>query len=318
MTCSKCGATLPENVNFCNECGMKVPEKHKTAQCTSCGKDMPEDARFCPFCGAAPVIESQPRNEKIMRCSKCNTEYYGEQEFCPKCGTALVEVEVVDPIPDGTWEICPKCGEKQIEGRTKCSKCTVTFYRPKFEKVAIEEKPPVAASAPINEADLVVVRKVIDKVRIHGIVGLIDGCIYAILVFVAFYIDTSNLLIFGSELLFEYLKQSWFIYLMLIIIPILSMRTAMRRLKIAGIADKTPMILIKPYKSLVGLIIEIIDVIFTLWICLDINAAFADGQWVFILVVIELIELAYQALLRSYVMQHETLLERISENGGQN
>jgi len=47
MTCPKCGAQIPANSKFCNQCGAKIGG----ASCPQCGADVPAGSKFCPNCG---------------------------------------------------------------------------------------------------------------------------------------------------------------------------------------------------------------------------------------------------------------------------
>ena len=52
--CNNCGATVPDDTLFCNECGMRVVAKKPesvTKICKTCGAYLAEDAKFCGVCG---------------------------------------------------------------------------------------------------------------------------------------------------------------------------------------------------------------------------------------------------------------------------
>lgn len=46
--CPNCEASLPTNVKFCPECGIKI---HTHLHCVECGASINLNARFCPDCG---------------------------------------------------------------------------------------------------------------------------------------------------------------------------------------------------------------------------------------------------------------------------
>ena len=48
--CSNCGAKLPQNAEFCMECGKPVERTHPT-HCPNCGVKVPDGAKFCVACG---------------------------------------------------------------------------------------------------------------------------------------------------------------------------------------------------------------------------------------------------------------------------
>ncbi len=47
MTCPKCGAKIPANSKFCNQCGAKIGG----TSCPQCGAEVPAGSKFCPNCG---------------------------------------------------------------------------------------------------------------------------------------------------------------------------------------------------------------------------------------------------------------------------
>lgn len=51
--CSSCGAVLPDNSRFCNQCGEPVVRQNVTAcSCPVCGETLPNGSKFCNACGA--------------------------------------------------------------------------------------------------------------------------------------------------------------------------------------------------------------------------------------------------------------------------
>lgn len=46
IACPSCKAAIPNNANFCNNCGAKVK-----FICSKCGSNNPEGSRFCNTCG---------------------------------------------------------------------------------------------------------------------------------------------------------------------------------------------------------------------------------------------------------------------------
>ena len=56
MKCEACGATNPEGMKFCGNCGrpLEAPQpsvEGKTRMCVSCGRAIPWDAGICMYCG---------------------------------------------------------------------------------------------------------------------------------------------------------------------------------------------------------------------------------------------------------------------------
>lgn len=61
-TCPKCNASMPDDVNFCTECGTKMSEpQEQTKFCISCGAKIPYEAQFCPECAAKQVVEEKKK-----------------------------------------------------------------------------------------------------------------------------------------------------------------------------------------------------------------------------------------------------------------
>lgn len=48
--CPGCGAKVPNDIKFCQECGMKLQSATDTL-CANCGADNPPGTRFCGRCG---------------------------------------------------------------------------------------------------------------------------------------------------------------------------------------------------------------------------------------------------------------------------
>ena len=81
ISCSKCGAALPENAKFCLECGEKyVPANPDMITCPGCGKQVAK-GKFCLECGCK--LEDPC-------CPKCQSKLVPGAKFCLECGEKLV------------------------------------------------------------------------------------------------------------------------------------------------------------------------------------------------------------------------------------
>ena len=83
VSCSKCGAALPNSAKFCLQCGEKYeppqnPENNSIL-CPNCGKNVPK-AKFCLECG-------KELTEPI--CPKCSKKIVPGAKFCLECGEKL-------------------------------------------------------------------------------------------------------------------------------------------------------------------------------------------------------------------------------------
>lgn len=72
-TCPKCNASMPDDVNFCTECGTKVDlriENETTKICNSCGAQIPREARFCPECCSKQSEDATVGTKEAKNISK--------------------------------------------------------------------------------------------------------------------------------------------------------------------------------------------------------------------------------------------------------
>ncbi len=79
IKCPNCNSEVPENSNFCLECGAKIelPNENEII-CPACGKKT-NKGKFCMECGA-PLI---------AKCAKCGAELPSGAKFCLECGEKL-------------------------------------------------------------------------------------------------------------------------------------------------------------------------------------------------------------------------------------
>jgi hypothetical protein len=111
--CLFCGAEIPENIEYCPQCG------RARVKCSVCHEDIFSEDRpvKCPHCGALSHREHL-------------AEWIREKGSCPECGGKLKEIIMVGvaskskcffcgaEIPKNA-EYCPRCGE----ARARCSVC---------------------------------------------------------------------------------------------------------------------------------------------------------------------------------------------------
>ena len=71
--CTKCGADLPANAKFCNDCGQPALAENETI-CPSCGIKTIK-GKFRLDCGAS-----------IKKCAGCGTEIPTASKFCLEYG----------------------------------------------------------------------------------------------------------------------------------------------------------------------------------------------------------------------------------------
>ena len=73
--CPNCGAKLPANAKFCNNCGKEVVDPG-TVVCPKCNAKLPAGSKFCGNCGA----------KLVNTCVKCGAELPAGAKFCNNCG----------------------------------------------------------------------------------------------------------------------------------------------------------------------------------------------------------------------------------------
>lgn len=100
--CPDCGATIPERMRFCPECGCNTTKPKTPAfKCATCGSEISKGTLFCPDCGA-----------KINLCKICGANM-GGHTTCPSCGAGK----------------CPNCGAMVQKGKKFCGDCGTSVIR---------------------------------------------------------------------------------------------------------------------------------------------------------------------------------------------
>ncbi len=89
--CKKCGNKLPENVNFCPNCGFEELGIKGTKFCSNCASKIDEKAEICPSCGVRqPEVDTttnrRPEERETKFCSNCASKIDEKAEICPSCG----------------------------------------------------------------------------------------------------------------------------------------------------------------------------------------------------------------------------------------
>ena len=129
--CPKCGADVPNDASFCNNCGCKIiKETEGLKKCPKCGSNVSNNALFCVNCGF-----KIPKEPEGRRCSNCGKPLAENSMFCANCGTKVVQEKT--KLPDTGTEIslqnlCVKCHSILTEEDVFCPECG-TPVRQKLE-----------------------------------------------------------------------------------------------------------------------------------------------------------------------------------------
>lgn len=100
--CSKCGAPMEANAQFCFNCGTSAIADDSQKICGSCGARVPKDVAFCINCGIKlPVASTKTVDINVERtCPNCNAKIEGNPKFCMGCGHPLMQDQSAPPQPE--------------------------------------------------------------------------------------------------------------------------------------------------------------------------------------------------------------------------
>ena len=85
-SCPKCGTIVPQNTNFCPNCGNSMQaQAAATIACPKCGTQVQQGVKFCPNCGN-PMKPPEPQK---IKCPECGSEIDSNAKFCPNCGKKM-------------------------------------------------------------------------------------------------------------------------------------------------------------------------------------------------------------------------------------
>lgn len=175
MFCPNCGRQLPDDAQFCGNCGTPVetPPEIDIRNCPNCGNELADDAVFCGSCGAAveqtpeattetePEVMAAPADPEIniRHCPICGGELADDAVFCGSCGAAAEQTtetkvelkpEVMPEPAEPEIEVrrCPNCGNELAEDAAFCGNCGTSLVDKPTPAIAIEPEQPVYAEAP--------------------------------------------------------------------------------------------------------------------------------------------------------------------------
>jgi len=104
VLCPNCNASVPEEADFCPECGfnLKAP-----IFCPNCGAETTPDADICQACGAW-LLDGQ--------CVFCYANLDPSAAFCAECGNPKEGIKCPDCGNLSIFDFCTKCGKPLTEG----------------------------------------------------------------------------------------------------------------------------------------------------------------------------------------------------------
>lgn len=108
MKCKYCGTEVPNDAQFCPNCGKDLS---KLRRCVKCGEIIDNDATFCPHCGVEQPVYQEDKSHKwvwiivtIIVVAAAGTAYFfyhGRNNTNPNIASAdSTETSVTDTVAD--------------------------------------------------------------------------------------------------------------------------------------------------------------------------------------------------------------------------
>ena len=193
MFCIQCGHQIPEDSEFCTECGanMQSVAEEQEGFCTECGVKLPADSAFCADCGAEIAI---PEDERF--CTECGQELAADSDFCPACGTKAeaIAIEESDEI-NAAQDISSENENVPEEADDPIAQ----LPQAPIEEIIEEDLAPLPVEVPLweenalsdiedNEPEIEIDAKEITKQRrlVTGLFGVTVALLAAVIVLVVF------------------------------------------------------------------------------------------------------------------------------------
>ena len=108
--CPNCGADVPRDALFCNNCGSKIVKESTGRRCTNCGMPLVTDSVFCAHCGTK-VEQEEIKAENVgaagdnqKHCPICNAILSDEDAFCSGCGNPVKQALKTEEVADVAQE----------------------------------------------------------------------------------------------------------------------------------------------------------------------------------------------------------------------
>ena len=92
-SCPHCGAQLPPDATFCQNCGRKIERDEQKNVCEACGARLVEGANFCQRCGAE--VKAKPTSD-VPRCASCGAKLAKGAQYCHSCGAQAPSAQPVE------------------------------------------------------------------------------------------------------------------------------------------------------------------------------------------------------------------------------
>ncbi len=108
--CPNCGADVPRDALFCNNCGSKIIKEAAGGHCANCGMPLAAGSMFCAHCGTKvePVnanVGNTGTAEAVQKlCPVCHAVLTDGDVFCSECGSPVNQMQQTGEVAGAVSE----------------------------------------------------------------------------------------------------------------------------------------------------------------------------------------------------------------------